>query len=126
MVEGLLGMYSMFIRLMYKLIPTDTGSSNNSIALIVGAVATWRLAYMLMREEGPYDVFEILRYKLGIRFNANSVPYATTPIGRLFLCYYCLSIWCGFFVAVLQRKNPILYSLFYSACTIFIWEHRDG
>lgn len=98
----------------------------DALILIMGILATWRLTYMLMKEEGPYDMLEKLRDKLGIRYDLKSNAYSESSIGRLFLCYYCLSIWCGFLIAVLQKRDPITYALFYSACTIILWEHRDG
>lgn len=49
---------------------------------LILSVATWRLAYMLVREKGPANILEKLR---------------TLPHGGVFDCIYCTSMWvaCG-------------------------------
>ena len=44
-------------------------------ALVILALASWRLATMLAREDGPAEMFLRLRLSLGQRFNAKSEPY---------------------------------------------------
>lgn len=51
----------------------------NSLDLAVLSVASWRLAYMLAREDGPWGVFARLR--------------AATTFGGLLDCVYCASVW---------------------------------
>jgi hypothetical protein len=50
--------------------------------LIIAILATWRLAHLIAREDGPFDVIVRLRIRAG-----NGV------FGRLMDCPYCLSIW---------------------------------
>jgi hypothetical protein len=52
------------------------------IRLVVGILATWRLAHLISREDGPFDVIASLRAHAG-----------AGQIGRLMDCPYCLSIW---------------------------------
>ena len=49
---------------------------------LLAALATWRLAFLLAREDGPGRVFAHLRVKLGSGF-----------FGQLFGCVKCISLW---------------------------------
>lgn len=49
---------------------------------LLGALATWRAAALLVREDGPYDLLERLRRLL-----------AGTMAGRGLECFYCTSLW---------------------------------
>lgn len=51
----------------------------NGLDLLLIAIATWRLSYMLASETGPFDAFVKLRTRL--------------PLGGLTSCMYCVSIW---------------------------------
>ena len=47
--------------------------------LIIITLATWRLSYMLVTEEGPYQILTRLR--------------ARFALGGLTDCIYCMSVW---------------------------------
>jgi hypothetical protein len=49
---------------------------------VVAVLATWRLAHLIARENGPFDVVVRPRARAG-----NGV------VGRLMDCPYCLSLW---------------------------------
>ena len=55
--------------------------------LVVLALATWRLAYLVSRERGPWGLVERVRLKLG---------------GAL-VCLYCASVWTSLLVWALWR-----------------------
>ena len=50
--------------------------------LIVAILATWRLAHLVAREDGPFDIIVRIRARAGDGF-----------FGQLMDCPYCLSIW---------------------------------
>jgi hypothetical protein len=50
--------------------------------LILGGLVVWRLTHLLNVEDGPGDIFS------GLRNFATRVPG-----GKLFTCFYCLSLW---------------------------------
>lgn len=50
-----------------------------ALELLVLALAAWRLAFMLVLERGPFDLFARLR--------------ARWPLGGLLTCVYCASVW---------------------------------
>lgn len=49
---------------------------------VVAVLATWRLARLIAREDGPFDLVVKLRAKAGGGF-----------AGQLMDCPYCLSLW---------------------------------
>lgn len=51
--------------------------------LIILALATWRIAYMLVQEDGPRKIFERLRHR---------------DKSGVFDCIYCTSVHVGFWV----------------------------
>lgn len=53
----------------------------DATALIVTALAAWRVAYLVTREDGPWAVLHRLRTRW--------------PLGGLLNCVYCASVWTG-------------------------------
>jgi len=58
---------------------------------VVAVLATWRIAHLVAREDGPFDVIVRMRARAG-----------DGVVGRLMDCPYCLSLWvavpCTFWV----------------------------
>lgn len=48
----------------------------------VAVLATWRVAHLVAREDGPFDLIVRVRARAG-----------AGPLGRLMDCPYCLSLW---------------------------------
>ena len=79
---------------------------------IVGTLATWRLASLLTREEGPYSLFSRLRgapVERGLR--------------RALHCFYCASVWVavpitGFVAPWGARSIVIWLALSGGACLL--------
>lgn len=64
------------------------------MTIIVVGLAAWRLAVMLVREDGPWGVFERFRHALGVP--PAGTPYAEDEVpmpGRILLCTWCASVW---------------------------------
>ncbi len=55
---------------------------NTMFRFLLAALATWRLAFLLAREDGPWHSFARLRGKLGGGF-----------AGQLLGCVKCVSMW---------------------------------
>lgn len=78
------------------------------LMLLELALAAWRLASMLVDEDGPGAVFSRLRYKAGIRAvvfkdgQGNPAPskVATTPIAEALTCIWCVSVWTAALLAL--------------------------
>lgn len=65
------------------------------LELIILGLATWRISYMLVGEQGPYNIFEKLRHKVGVEYLDDGTPYIRNTWGELFTCMWCMSIWIG-------------------------------
>jgi type VI protein secretion system component VasK len=57
-------------------------NSTFPFAVLLAALATWRVTHLLNAEDGPFDLFVRLRRWAGKGFFA-----------ELLDCFYCLSIW---------------------------------
>jgi hypothetical protein len=65
------------------------------------ALATWRLASLFSREEGPYRIFERFRHLIGVRFDQMSNPYGKNQLAEGILCLWCCSIWFATILSIL-------------------------
>ena len=57
--------------------------------LVLGALATWRLAHLLYAEDGPWNALVRLRALAG-----------ASLWGALMDCFYCLSLWIALPIAI--------------------------
>lgn len=53
-------------------------------------------------------MLELFRHKIGVRYDEHGAAYTTNELAELFTCHYCLSVWLGFFVAILYYFYPTL------------------
>lgn len=89
----------------------------NIEAVLLLSLATWRLAYMLVHEDGPGEIFDRLRRI------ANRIPV----IDDLFACIYCMSVWIALLLYGLSQSETgqhLIYILAFSAIAILIHEWR--
>lgn len=82
------------------------------IKYFVLVIIVWRLTHLISAEDGPFDLIFKLRKLAGNSF-----------FGKLMDCFYCLSIWIGFFVAIYQTRaaeEVIILTLYYSGAALII------
>lgn len=64
---------------------------------IVYSLAVARVTYMLWQEDGPWDVIDWVRAKVGVHYkqypNGQQIRTADTFLGKLLNCPMCLSLW---------------------------------
>jgi hypothetical protein len=65
----------------------------NTITFLILALATWRVSYMLVNEDGPYAIVANFRQLLGVRYDDYSQVYGISMPGKLLTCVYCTSVW---------------------------------
>lgn len=63
---------------------------------------------MIVNEDGPLDIFPIFKYKIGVRWDEESRPYAINKFAKLFLCVWCLSIWVGLVFTIIIAINDTI------------------
>jgi hypothetical protein len=80
----------------------------NPLDLLILALATWRLAYLVTSEKGPFDI--ALRFRT--RF----------PLGGLTSCLKCASLWCAavLFVLGLTPLYPVVWVLAVSGAALML------
>lgn len=60
------------------------------IAVVIAGLAGWRIANLLLFEDGPSEILEKFRKFIGIK-----PGLVTGFLPTLFSCMYCLSIWAA-------------------------------
>lgn len=90
---------------------------SEALRVLLVILATWRITSLVVREDGPLDVFIKLRVKLGIRYNESGVAYGTNVISRGLSCFWCTSVWVSFATAIFipDTDNVFWYLIAVSA-----------
>lgn len=86
-----------------------------ALDFVILGLAAWRLAYMLVNEDGPGALLSRLRYRLGVRSvvtrGADGQPetskVALNGLAELWLCVWCMSVWCS--LVLLLPWEPIYW-----------------
>ena len=81
----------------------------------LASLATWRIAHILVYEDGPFDVFDKTRQAMG------SVP----ALYKLINCLKCVSVWVGaVFSLAISTNLPefVLYTFALSGAAILLDE----
>lgn len=99
--------------------------------LFVLALATWRIANLLVNEAGPFDLFGRLRAGLGIDYDPLKEEFYNRSggeVAEMLLCIYCTSIWvaAAVLIAYLLAPTPTFWfcaglSLSTVTCVIDRW-----
>lgn len=78
------------------------------IHMIVLGLATWRVAYMMTEEVGPYKIFQKIRDKVGVgSLDDHPNPHVNLLKG-IFECIYCMSVWVGFFFGLMHVLDNVV------------------
>lgn len=93
---------------------------------ILVALATWRISSLLVKEDGPGEIFEKIRVKAGVRYDEYSRPYASSVLAGILSCIWCCSVWVSFLTGIMLKPRNfadyLIKSLALSASTIIIDE----
>jgi hypothetical protein len=85
---------------------------SDSCQLLMGVLSVWRVTHLIQAEDGPWDVVVKARRVAG-----------NGSFGRLFDCFYCLSLWVAAPLAYWignTRQNQILMWLAFSGASILL------
>ncbi len=78
---------------------------------LIVALAVWRISSLLVNEEGPFGIFEKLRYLVGVRYDKHSEQVGTNVIAKIFLCVWCISIYLGALGAITLASSVLEWAL---------------
>lgn len=81
---------------------------------VIVCLAVWRVSSLLVREQGPKNVFRNLREHYGIVYDDDGEVLATPDdgsIGDALSCLWCTSLWVAPLVLVLEKVAPIANNL---------------
>lgn len=70
----------------------------DTLTFIIFGLATWRIASLLVHEDGPLYVFRYIRKLTGIQHDDAGVPYMVPSnfFAQVLSCVWCASFWIGF------------------------------
>lgn len=82
--------------------------------LLILVLATWRLAYLIAKEDAPLRLMARLR--------------ARFPLGGLTTCQYCASVWAaaGLYLLMLTPAVWIVYILAISGGAMLLYRYTGG
>lgn len=82
---------------------------------LLASLATWRIAHILVYEDGPFDVFDKTRQAMGV----------SQALYKLINCLKCVSVWVGavFSLAISTNLQEfVLYTFALSGTAILLDE----
>jgi hypothetical protein len=81
--------------------------------LVLLALATWRLAYLMVKESGPWQIMATIR--------------AWSTFGGLLNCIYCASLWAGIAMfGLLLVFPPVVWVFAASGGAMLLWRYTGG
>ena len=106
------------------------------MTLIIYILATYRLSFMLVEEDGPFDIFYRIRTRLGIEWELDEKGNMKLVVDEgffigVFSCVLCMSVWIGILITIghyLSHDIAFALSLPFalSAGAILIDKHING
>lgn len=101
------------------------------VGFVILALAVWRMASLLAKESGPFDVFLKIRKVSGIVYddNDNIVLIPETFFAQAISCVWCNSIYIGAFwtvMFVLLGPLSFLFALPFALSSIAVLVERQG
>lgn len=94
----------------------------DALWFVVAALGVWRVARMIAREDGPFDLFAEVRGRIG----------QATWVGRGLHCVLCVSWWLAWPAALLlpwaDWREYVLLAMGLSGAVVVLhtWEVRSG
>lgn len=86
----------------------------STLDLLLLCLATWRLAYMLTQETGPFAIFTRLRKRF--------------PLGGVTTCIYCMSVWTAL-LGYIVLQSPFAWLVWIMAASggaMMLWRQTGG
>lgn len=82
----------------------------SAILFIAYCLAVWRLSFMLVKDDGPFDCFASFRELVGVSYDEYSNVVYTNTLSKALTCVGCVSVWVSMFLFVICAINIMLFS----------------
>lgn len=88
--------------------------------IFILGMATWRLSSLLVREEGPWNIFRRLREYARITYYEDGSPLMVpdTLLAGVLSCVWCCSIWVAAGLTIFWLLLPAAAEAFYAILTV--------
>jgi hypothetical protein len=81
------------------------------VAVVLASLAVWRISHMVVKEDGPFEVFRKIRDRAGVQWDEdNGQLYGVDFKSALLSCPLCLSVWIAAPIAI--WLHPVLPDVF--------------
>ena len=76
---------------------------------LILSLAVYRISALFVYDDGPFDLFQRLRLKVGILYydSGEIIEESYKGWAKLFSCIWCMSVWLGFFLALCYFFYPL-------------------
>lgn len=93
----------------------------NPLDLLILSLATWRSAYFIVKDNGPFNFMGRIR----ARWTDGEYPGS---FGELLTCIYCASVWCGLVMwAIYQTPAyPVVQIVAISGGALMLHRYTGG
>ncbi len=83
-------------------------STPSFVQMLMIIVASWRLAWFLIRDGGPFGLMREVRECLGFSHTLEGIPlpYFGGFPGTLFACMWCMSFWTSILMFLVYAAFP--------------------
>lgn len=80
------------------------------IELLTFGLATWRIAAMLVYEDGPKYILKAFRERVGIEYDIKGEIETVKEnlLAGVLSCLWCCSVWVGAFFVLLHLFYPLM------------------
>ena len=78
----------------------------DGLEILVLSLATWRIAALLVLEDGPFGVFARFRRTIGVEMDRDGNPVAMNEAAALFSCVWCASVYIALGLFLLWLWKP--------------------
>jgi hypothetical protein len=103
----------------------------STLDFVAIALSAWRLAFMLVNEAGPGNIFAKLRRLVGVRERLSdtpggkAAPYGLNPLADAFCCIFCMSVWTAAlsWLGLQTPIAPVVYILAASGLAILAHQY---
>lgn len=100
------------------------------IVAILYSIATWRLARLLVKEEGPFDFMARARDWIGVYYDEKTRCVGRNVFAKGLCCIKCTSLWVAIPFAIVSQPGNVAqfgaFILVYSGATLLIDRWYEG